>query len=117
MRYTNFESDEELQQFIFNVTSGPRDHLEFMLHALRRSGDDEFQSPSLVGWPAGTTVSASSEREEGDALSSQLFFISAPTVPSNMPDVLTGALEELMSQGSLLSWFVFQYVYDDTTTL
>lgn len=110
---TNTSHDEF---FLVNVTSPRNDHINFLLHALRSSSAPPISEINTSLWPVGTEIFYYTICEEAD-LVIDFFSIECPELPPDIEIVLSDALVDLTERGTALSWFLFEFIYDDPQTL
>jgi hypothetical protein len=90
---------------------------EFLLYAARPRTSPPFQSPSINEWPIGTKIGNFWLEDDPWPIVIELFSIRTFDLPHNLSELLSATMLDVMKQGAILSWYMFDGVFNDVAQL
>lgn len=104
-------------KFKHYVTPMGKDYLEFLLYGLRSEERDRVESIKLTSWPDPTTLSYYELGGEDWPALVDLITIHVPLSSIVTLDALTSAMESMVSEGAIVSWYMFDGAFGDISDI
>jgi hypothetical protein len=109
---------EDLNDFVRAVTwQGTVDQPEFLLYAIRAKTEPAFHLPNITQWPQPAVALPFSMTDEDWPIIVESYNIRSASLPDKLEVRLIDALNEMLKQGAVSSWFMFEGTFNDVARL